>query len=49
VPVTIEGPPEPGAPAPPLWKRLAWFFGLALLAAMAAILAAYAMKAAMTL
>jgi len=25
----IEPPPEPGAPASPLWRRLAWFLGLA--------------------
>jgi hypothetical protein len=28
----IEPPPEPGAPLGPLWKRLGWFFGLALAA-----------------
>jgi len=41
----IEGPPEPGAPAPPLWKRLAWFVGLAIAASAITMLAAYAMKA----
>mgnify|MGYP000969139507 CR=1 FL=1 len=45
----LQGPPDPATPLGPLWKRLAWFFGLALLAAMAAILAAYAMKAVLTL
>ncbi|WP_312160880.1 hypothetical protein [Phenylobacterium sp.] len=41
----IEGPPEPGAPPPPLWKRLAWFVGLALAASAVTALTAYAMKA----
>ena len=41
----IEGPPEPGAPSPPLWKRLAWFVGLAITACAVTMLAAYAMKA----
>ena len=35
MPAIIEpqGPPEPGAPAPALWRRLAWFVGLAVAAA----------------
>ena len=41
----IEGPPEPGAPSPPLWKRLVWFVGLAVSACAVTMLAAYAMKA----
>ena len=28
MPTIIEGPPEPGAPEPPLWSKLAWFVGL---------------------
>lgn len=27
-PPTIEGPPEPGDPKPPLGKRLVWFAAL---------------------
>ena len=45
MPTIIEGPPEPGAPQPPLWSRLAWFVGLALASGGAVALAAYAMKA----
>ena len=47
MPAIIEpqGPPEPGAPAPALWRRLAWFVGLALAAAAATALVAYGMKA----
>jgi hypothetical protein len=41
----IEGPPKPGDPAPPLWKRLAWFAGLALAAAAATTLVAYGLEA----
>jgi hypothetical protein len=41
----IEPPPEPGAPAAPLWKRLAWFVGLAAASTTATIAAAYALKA----
>jgi hypothetical protein len=41
----IEPPPEPGAPPGPLWKRLAWFFGLALTAALATAAVAYLLKA----
>ncbi|HZZ36379.1 MAG TPA: hypothetical protein VFE03_11675 [Caulobacteraceae bacterium] len=45
MPAIIEGPPEPGAPSPPLWRRLAWFVGLAVGAAGATALAAYGLKA----
>jgi hypothetical protein len=45
MPAIIEGPPEPGTPLPPLWKRLAWFVGLAVSATAATALTAYAMKA----
>lgn len=41
----IEPPPEPGAPRAPLWKRLAWFLGLAVASALAAALLAYGLKA----
>ncbi len=49
MPAIIEGPPDPGAPAGPLWKRLAWFGGLALSAAFTTALAAYGLKAALGL
>lgn len=41
----IEPPPEPGAPLPPLWKRLGWFAGLAVAAASATAAVAYLLKA----
>ena len=41
----IESPPEPGAPAGPLWKRLSWFIGLAVSAALATAAVAYALRA----
>jgi hypothetical protein len=41
----IEGPPEPGAPRSPLWRRLAWFVGLALAATLVTALVAYGLKA----
>lgn len=41
----IEPPPEPGAPLAPLWRRLAWFFGLAIGATLATAAVAYALKA----
>jgi hypothetical protein len=40
----IEPPPGPGAPLPPLWKRLAWFAGLSLTGAGSCAAIAYAMK-----
>ena len=40
----IEGPPEPGVTPAVLWKRLAWFAGLALASAAACAAVAYAMK-----
>lgn len=45
MPAIIEPPPEPGAPQAPLWRRLGWFFGLALAGAAATAAAAYALKA----
>ena len=45
MPAIIEGPPEPGAPQPPLWRRLAWFVALAVAAALATAAVAYALKA----
>ncbi len=44
MPVIIE-PPEPGAPSPSLPRRLAWFFGLAILSAGATACVAYLLKA----
>nr|MEA2797678.1 hypothetical protein [Phenylobacterium sp.] len=41
----IEPPPEPGTPLAPLWKRLAWFFGLAAGAMLATAAVAYALRA----
>jgi hypothetical protein len=43
--VIIEPPPEPGEPLAPLWKRLGWFFGLAISAALATALVAYGLRA----
>ncbi len=40
-----EGPPAPDAPDPPFGTRLMWFVGIALAAAAATVLAAYALKA----
>jgi hypothetical protein len=45
MPGIIEPPPEPGAPLPPVWKRLAWFFGLAVAASLATMAVAYALRA----
>jgi hypothetical protein len=41
----IERPPAPGEAVPPLWKRLAWFAGLAAAACAATIALAYLLKA----
>lgn len=43
--VIIEPPPEADAPLAPLWKRLAWFFGLAICAMLATAAVAYLLKA----
>ena len=45
MPAIIEPPPEPGAPLPPLWKRLAWFVGLAVSASRATGRVAYGLRA----
>ncbi len=44
-----EGPPERGAPTPPLARRLAWFAAIAVGAAAITALAAYALKAPLSL
>jgi hypothetical protein len=44
MPAIIEPPPEPGAPPGPLWKRVAWFGGLALTGALSCAAIAYALK-----
>ena len=41
----IEPPPGPGEPLPPVWKRLAWFFAIAVAAAAVTAAVGYAMKA----
>lgn len=41
----IEAPPASDAPLAPLWKRLAWFFGLALAAMLATATVAYTLRA----
>lgn len=43
MPPIIEPPQE--AEAGPLWRRLAWFFGLAIASSAATIALAYALKA----
>jgi hypothetical protein len=44
MPDIIEPPPQPGAPLPPLWKRLLWFGGLALAGALSTAAIAYALR-----
>ena len=41
----IEGPPGEGDAVPPLWKRLAWFAGLAVAGSGATAAVAYLLKA----
>ncbi len=41
----IEPPPEPHAALAPLWKRLAWFVGLAVAAALGTASVAYLLRA----
>ena len=41
----IEPPPEAGTPRGPLWKRLAWFAGLATASVLATAAVAYLLKA----
>ena len=46
MPAIIEGPPSPAeATARPLWRRLAWFVGLAVASAAVTALAAYGLEA----
>lgn len=45
MPAIIEGPPGPDAAPRPLWKRLAWFVGIALCASLATALAATGLEA----
>ncbi|HWA60501.1 MAG TPA: hypothetical protein VG939_03965 [Caulobacteraceae bacterium] len=45
MPAIIEGPPAPGAPQTPLWKRLAWFAALAVAGAATTAFAAYVLRA----
>jgi len=40
----IERPPGPDEALPPLWKRLAWFAGLAITGALSCAAIAYALK-----
>jgi hypothetical protein len=40
----IERPPGPEEALPPLWKRLAWFAGLAITGAASCAVIAYALK-----
>lgn len=46
MPITIEGPPDPDAPLPPLWRRLLWFMGLAAAGSAAVAGVAYLLRAA---
>jgi hypothetical protein len=44
MPPIIDGPPTPETPWRPLWRRLLWFFGLALGGGGATAVAAYALR-----
>ena len=44
MPAIIDGPPGPDDRRRPLWRRLAWFAGLALASALATALVAYGLK-----
>jgi hypothetical protein len=48
MPAIIE-PPGEGEAQGPLWRRLAWFFGLAAAAALATAAVAYALRALLAL
>jgi hypothetical protein len=45
MPAIIEGPPGPHAAPRPLWKRLAWFAGIAIAASLATALMATTLEA----
>ena len=45
MPAIIEGPSAPDAPPRPLWKRLAWFVGIAAGASLATALVALGLEA----
>jgi hypothetical protein len=45
MPAIIEGPPAPGEARLPLWRRLAWFVGIAFGSATVTATVAYALKA----
>jgi len=45
MPAIIEPPPEEHEPLPPLHRRLAWFFGIALVSTLVTAVVAYALKA----
>ena len=44
MPAIISGPPEPGDPQPPLWRRLAWFVAIALASTAGVAVVAYALR-----
>ncbi len=44
-----QGPPDPGAPEQPRSQRLAWFAAIAVAGAVVTALAAYALKAPLSL
>jgi len=45
MPAIIEPPPDEDAASGPLWKRLAWFFGLALAGTFSVAVVAYGLRA----